>query len=100
MIRTEVTIGHPAGIHARVAAQAVLLASGHSASVFLRSSRGTASLLTRLADLLRLDVREGAVVEILADGPDEVEALHEVATFLTSSTNDPAPHTASDEGND
>lgn len=66
---------------------------------FLRSSRGTASL-TRLADLLRLDVREDAVVEILADGPDEVEALHEVATFLTSSTNDPAPHTASDEGND
>ncbi|MFT0696766.1 HPr family phosphocarrier protein, partial [Acinetobacter bereziniae] len=56
MIRTEVTIGHPAGIHARVAAHAVLLASGHSASVFLRSSRGTASL-TRLADLLRLDVR-------------------------------------------
>ena len=52
------------------------------------------------ADLLRLDVREDAVVEILADGPDEVEALHEVATFLTSSTNDPAPHTASDEGND
>ncbi len=75
MIRTEVTIGHPAGIHARVAAHAVLLASGHSASVFLRSSRGTASL-TRLADLLRLDVREDAVVEILADGPDEVEALH------------------------
>ncbi|MES6676266.1 HPr family phosphocarrier protein [Cutibacterium acnes] len=99
MIRTEVTIGHPAGIHARVAAHAVLLASGHSASVFLRSSRGTVSL-TRLADLLRLDVREDAVVEILADGPDEVEALHEVATFLTSSTNDPAPHTASDEGND
>jgi phosphocarrier protein NPr/phosphocarrier protein len=47
-----------------------------------------------------LDVREGAVVEILADGPDEVEALHEVATFLTSATNDPAPHPASDEGND
>ena len=99
MIRTEVTIGHPAGIHARVAAQAVLLACGHSASVFLRSSRGTASL-TRLADLLRLDVREGAVVEILADGPDEVEALHEVATFLTPAANDPTPHPASNAGND
>lgn len=99
MIRTEVTIGHPAGIHARVAAQAVLRASGHSASVFLRSSRGTASL-TRLADLLRLDVREGDIVEILADGPDEVEALHEVGTFLRSATNDPTPHTALDEGND
>ncbi|EGR98169.1 PTS HPr component phosphorylation site domain protein [ [[Propionibacterium] namnetense SK182B-JCVI] len=47
-----------------------------------------------------MDVREGAVVEILADGPDEVEALHEVATFLTSAANDPTPHTASNEGND
>ncbi|MSS46484.1 HPr family phosphocarrier protein [Cutibacterium sp. WCA-380-WT-3A] len=99
MIGTKVTVGHPAGIHARVAAHAVLLASGHSASVFLRSLRGTASL-ARLADLLRLDVREGDVVEVLADGPDEVETLHDIATFLTSTTDGPVPHTASDEGND
>lgn len=90
MIRTEVTVSRPDGIHARVAAQAVLMAPRHPASVFLRSSRGTASL-TKLADVLGLDINQGDVVEILADGPDEAEALHEVATFLT---------TAPDEGAD
>lgn len=81
MIRFSLRIGHPAGIHARIAAQAVLRASRYTSSVFIRTSRGTASL-TRLADLLGLDVNHGETVELIADGPDEAEALTDIGTFL------------------
>lgn len=81
MIRLSLRIGHPAGIHARIAAQAVLRASRFSSSVFIRTSRGTASL-TRLADLMGLDVNHGETVELLADGPDEAEALTDIGAFL------------------
>ncbi len=88
MIRASLRIGHPAGVHARIAAQAVLLASQYSSSVFVRTSSGTASL-TRLADLLGLDINHGETVELLADGPDEAAALEEIGSFLRSdSTNE------------
>ncbi|AXE38487.1 HPr family phosphocarrier protein [Acidipropionibacterium virtanenii] len=87
MIRISLRIGQPAGIHARIAAQAVLLASRYSSSVFVRTSGGTASL-TRLADLLGLDIDYGQTVELLADGPDEAAALEEIGSFLRSGSHD------------
>ncbi|WP_257478426.1 HPr family phosphocarrier protein [Acidipropionibacterium jensenii] len=81
MIHVTLRVGHPAGVHARIAAQAVLLASRYSASVFVRTSGGTASL-RRLADLLALDINQNETVELVADGPDESAALHSLSAFL------------------
>lgn len=84
MIRRSVVVGRPAGVHARIAAQAVLVASRFAASLFARTGSGTASL-TRLADLLALDIGRSDRVEILADGPDEQDALAAVCAFLARS---------------
>ncbi|MCI1746989.1 MAG: HPr family phosphocarrier protein [Acidipropionibacterium sp.] len=93
MIHTTLRIGHPAGVHARVAAQAVLLASRYSASVFVRTSSGTASL-RRLADLLALDINKDETVELIADGLDESAALEAISAFLRAAD---APEHHNDE---
>jgi len=81
VIHVTLRVGHPAGVHARIAAQEVLLASRYSASVFVRTSGGTASL-RRLADLLALDINQNETVELVADGPDESAAPPRPPAFL------------------
>lgn len=84
MIHRSILVGQPAGVHARIAAQAVLVASRFTSSLFVRTGSGTASL-TRLADLLALDIGYGDRIEILADGPDEQDALAAVCILLARS---------------
>lgn len=85
MIRSLVSVSLQASIHARVAAQVVLIASRFRSSAYVRSSGGTASL-TQLADLLALDIDANDTIEILVDGSDEVMALEALTSFLENAT--------------
>lgn len=83
MIRRDVVVGHPAGVHALMAHDLAQLAGRYSSSVFLRSEDRSASL-GNVVDVLALGLEHGAPVAVWADGLDETEALDAVAHILSA----------------
>ncbi|WP_051208232.1 HPr family phosphocarrier protein [Propionicicella superfundia] len=82
MIRRDVRLGDPAGLHALIAQAVVAVAGEFASSVFLRHDGRTASA-TSPVGVLALGVPPGATVSVWADGADEYEALSAVADLLT-----------------
>nr|WP_245306662.1 HPr family phosphocarrier protein [Acidipropionibacterium timonense] len=62
----------------------MLIASRFRSSAYVRSPAGTASL-TRLADLLALDISAHERIEILVDGSDETQAMAALTSYLENS---------------
>ena len=77
----EVKIRNPLGLHARVAARIVSLASGFRCNIAL-VCRGRRASARSLIAMLLLAAAVGASVRIEADGPDEEEALAVVASVV------------------
>ena len=77
----EVLVRHPLGLHARVAARIVSLASGFRCNIALVCRGRRASARSMIAVLL-LAAAVGASVRIETDGPDEQEALTVVASLV------------------
>ena len=72
----QLTVQCEGGLHLRVAAQIVKQAQRHQAKVQLRCEGCPFASACSVFELLRLGAAKGTAVEIVADGPDEVAALH------------------------
>ena len=81
----EVLVRHPLGLHARVAARIVSLASGFRCNIAL-VCRGRRASARSLIAMLLLAAAVGASVRIETDGPDEKEALAVVASIVRGDT--------------
>ncbi|TKC89586.1 phosphoenolpyruvate--protein phosphotransferase [Trinickia terrae] len=79
--RRQITLSQAGGLHARPAARAREAARGLDARVEVRYD-GKRALIESVVGLLGLGAGEGATVEILAVGPQAVQALDAVAREL------------------
>ena len=85
MFSEQATVRLPHGVHAAIAHRLHQTASRFSSSVFLRRGEETASLRSIVA-VLALGIPVGAVIEVLADGTDEVDAVAAIVRMLRSTT--------------
>jgi phosphotransferase system HPr (HPr) family protein len=63
------------GLHARVAAQVVNVVLDHESVVHIRCGNCPKASACSILELITLGAREGARIEILAEGPDESAVL-------------------------
>jgi phosphocarrier protein HPr len=77
----EVEVGHPFGLHARVAARIVHVASRFRCNIAL-VCRGRRASARSIVALLMLAAAMGASVRVEVDGPDEQEAIAVVAEVV------------------
>jgi phosphocarrier protein len=77
----HVNVGNSLGVHARLAAQIVHLASRFKSSVSLAVNGRTANARNVLAVML-LAASVGSTILIEASGPDEVEALDALGSLI------------------
>jgi len=82
MTSEKITISNTAGMHARPAGELVKLVKSFSpCKVEFRTSAKTVNAASMLS-VLSLGLKQGAEVEVLADGPSESEALASVSDFI------------------
>lgn len=77
----QVAVGNTRGLHARLAAQVVHVASRFTCSVSLAFKGRTANARNILAVML-LAASVGGTIRIEASGPDEAEALDALSSLL------------------
>ena len=78
----EVLVRHPLGLHARVAARIVRIASGFRCNIAL-VCRGRRESARSFIAVLMLAAAVGASVRVETDGPDEQEAITVVARLVS-----------------
>lgn len=83
MFMERATVRLPHGVHAAIAHRLHQTAGLFSSSVFLRRGEETASLRS-IVRVLALGIQVGTVVEVLADGADEAEAVAAIVGMLQS----------------
>ena len=81
MIRQPVTIINKLGLHARAAAKLVETASGFECRVLLvRDSREVDA--KSIMPVMMLAASQGTLVELVADGPDEQQAIAALESLI------------------
>lgn len=81
MIRRPITIINKLGLHARAAAKLVAKASEFESSVQL--SRNDRKVDAKsIMPVMMLAASQGTEVELIADGPDESEAIDALETLI------------------
>lgn len=82
MIRKEITIELSKGLEARPVAVFVQVASQYECSVFVeyREKRVNAK---SIMGMMSLGIAQGEKVVVVADGPDEKEAVQGIEKYLT-----------------
>jgi len=86
MISTIITTGHPAGLHARPAAQFVKTAARFPCKISVRklnSEKPPANAKSPLS-VLTLGVNQGDTVEIIAEGEEAQAALEALVELVKS----------------
>ncbi|HHV58399.1 MAG TPA: HPr family phosphocarrier protein [Firmicutes bacterium] len=83
MQQQSVTLTNQLGLHARPAAAFVQKANQYRAAVRIRAGEKEADAKSILS-VLALGARQGSTVTLTADGPDEEQALAELAAFLAA----------------
>lgn len=85
MLEREIRIVNPLGLHARAAAKLVRLSRKFSSRILIenRDANATANAKSMLS-ILALAAGMGSQLFILADGPDEAEAVSSVADLIAS----------------
>ena len=81
----QVNVGNSLGLHARLAAQVVVLASRFSSSVSLAFKGRTANARNVVAIML-LAAAVGSTIRIEASGPDEAEAVDALSSLIGDRT--------------
>lgn len=81
MAKTSVTIAAEVGLHARPAAKFVKTATTFSSDIVVRNGERIANAKS-MVQILTLEAGQGAVIEIEATGPDEIEALAALTALL------------------
>jgi phosphocarrier protein HPr len=77
----QVKVADTLGIHARVAAQIVHIASRFTSSISLIVNGRTANARSVLA-VMMLAASVGSTIFIEANGPDEAQAIEELSTLI------------------
>lgn len=89
-----IVIPNPTGLHARPAALLASLAKGFRSSIKLQLDDQEANARSITA-IMSLDVHQGAIVRLLATGPDAQEAIDKIAPIIAQGLGDegsgPAP---------
>ncbi|HCG35879.1 MAG TPA: phosphocarrier protein HPr [Clostridiales bacterium] len=87
MISKEVTVVNTVGLHARPATYFIQKASSCESSVWVASGSRRANAKSLLG-VLSLGISKGAALTIIADGPDEKEALDALCELILTGLND------------
>lgn len=82
------TVGDPQGLHAQLAHELSQVASGFSASIWIRHAGRRASLADPI-QILALAAGSGAEVTVMADGLDEAEALDVITGLISGNADAP-----------
>lgn len=81
MKQKAVTIKLEQGLEARPVAMLVQVASKHSSSVYLETE-GKKVNAKSIMGMMSLGLDSGEMVTVIADGPDEEEAVADMAEYL------------------
>ncbi|MEE3168582.1 MAG: HPr family phosphocarrier protein [Pseudomonadota bacterium] len=81
MIRRPITIINKLGLHARATAKLVATASGFDSSVRI-SGKGREVDAKNIMQVMMLAASQGTEVEIIAEGPDEEQAVEALADLI------------------
>ncbi|MDD3404056.1 MAG: HPr family phosphocarrier protein [Hespellia sp.] len=76
------TINDELGIHARPAGMLVKTAKQFSSNVMIKKADGTPIDVTRMMAVMGLGVKRGDIVEISAEGEDEMQAVEALEEFF------------------
>ncbi len=83
MICRPVTIINKLGLHARATAKLVATASGYECSVRIRG-KGREVDAKNIMQVMMLAASQGTDVELLADGPDEQQAIEALVDLINA----------------
>lgn len=75
-------IADPLGLHARPAGLLVKLAGDFESAIVVTTSTGTADA-KRIMALMRLGAKQGTLLTVTCNGPDEEAAAEAIRRFLT-----------------
>jgi len=81
MPQIELTIRHPAGLHARPASEFVRVASQYAAQINVTYGSKTVNAKSILG-VLTLGVQSGATFQVAAEGPDAPQALVSLSALI------------------
>jgi len=81
MISRPVTIINKLGLHARATAKLVATASGFDSQVRIRG-KGREVDAKNIMQVMMLAASQGTDIELLADGPDEQEAIEALEELI------------------
>lgn len=81
MIRRPITIINKLGLHARATAKLVATASGFDSNVRI-SGKGRDVDAKNIMQVMMLAASQGTEVEIIAEGPDEEQAVEALADLI------------------
>ena len=87
MNRVVVTLNNPTGLHARPATL-VVKESGRFKSRITIKKGDKISDSKRIMEVLALDAQKGDRIEIIAEGPDENEALEAMKRLIENNFNE------------
>lgn len=87
MISRDVTIVNSVGLHARPATFFIQKANSYKASVWIEKDDRRVNAKSLLG-VLSMGIVKGTVITLIADGPDETDALDGLEKLILSELND------------
>ena len=85
MVKQQVTVVNPTGLHARPASQLITLCKGFACSVKLISGGKTCDAKS-IFSVMKCAIKQGSVIDVVCEGEGEAEALSTVVSFIESLT--------------
>lgn len=85
MQKLELEITNPTGLHTRPGTEFVRLVKTFACDVKIQKGEKTANAKS-LVKVLMIGISQGDMIEVTADGPDEVEALAGIQRYLENLT--------------
>ena len=82
MKQFEYTIKDPVGIHARPAGQLAKAAKAFADTTITVTKDGNTVKATQMMKLMTLAIKQGSIVTVVADGPQEDAAIAEMQKFF------------------
>ena len=87
MISKEVTINNQVGLHARPATFFIQKANEFKSSIWIERDERRVNAKSLLG-ILSLGITKGTTINLIADGPDEEEAVSALVELITSNFTD------------
>ena len=85
MVKQQVTIVNPTGLHARPASQLITLCKRFACSVKIISGEKVCDAKS-IFSVMKCAIKQGTVVDVVCEGEGEEEALKTVVAFIEGLT--------------